>query len=125
MIKLVYSIVSEGWRDIDKSDKLFVYNNEHILLGNYDGKQYNDASSDSEVIINLGHPSPFLKKLQEREPTLFIKEDSQAFSQYSKLCPWNIRRYPIILTLEEKDIIIYLENYKFYKVIEKSIDYQN
>ena len=40
-----------------------------------------------------------------KRPTLFIKEDSQAFSQYSKLCPWNIRRYPIILTKEEKDKI--------------------
>ena len=105
MIKLIYGLVSEGWRDVDESNKLFVYNNEHTLLGSYDGKIYKDNSTDSEVIINLGHPSPFLKKLQEREPTLFIKEDSQAFSQYSKLCPWNIRRYPIILTKEEKDVI--------------------
>jgi len=105
-LKNIYSIVSEGWRDIDESDKLYVYDNEYKLMGYYDGKRYVDTTDESEqTVINLGHPSPFLKKLQEREPTLFIKEDSQAFSQYSKLCPWNIRRYPIILTKQEKDQI--------------------
>ena len=75
-------------------------------MGYYDGKNFIDTNDESEqTVVHLGHPSPFLKKLQEREPTLFIKEDSQAFSQYSKLCPWNIRRYPIILTKEEKDQI--------------------
>ena len=75
-------------------------------MGYFDGEKYIDNTDNStQPIINLGHPSPFLKKLQEREPTLFLKEDSQAYSQYSKLCPWNIRRYPIILTKEEKDEI--------------------
>jgi hypothetical protein len=105
-LKYIYSIAIEGWRDIDESGKLYVYDNEYKLMGYYDGKQFIDTTDESEqTVINLGHPSPFLKKLQEREPTLFIKEDSQAFSQYSKLCPWNIRRYPIILTKEEKDQI--------------------
>jgi hypothetical protein len=106
IFKKIYSIVSEAWRDIDKLDKLYIYNNEYELMGYFDGKKYIDQEDDvDQPMINLGHPSPFLKKLQEREPTLFIKEDSQAFSQYSKLCPWNIRRYPIILTKEEKDSI--------------------
>jgi len=104
-IKTVYSIVAEAWRDIDRLNKLFIYNNDHELLGYYDGTQYTEQDNSDQPMINLGHPSPFLKKLQEREPTLFIKEDSQAFSQYSKLCPWNIRRYPINLTKEEKDEI--------------------
>jgi len=124
-LKNIYSIVSEGWRDIDESDKLYIYDNDYKLMGYYDGKRFVDTNDESEQTVHLGHPSPFLKRLQEREPTLFIKEDSQAFSQYSKLCPWNIRRYPIILTKEEKDQIDKEMPGSYYSSIEYGTDPKN
>ena len=105
-LKKVYITVKQGWDEVDSQERLFVYNNEYHLMGVYDGTKYIDESVDTDITkISLTHPSPFLKRLQDKEPTLFIKEESQAFSQYSKICPSNRRRYPVILSKAEKDRI--------------------
>ena len=105
-LKKVYITVKQGWDEVDSQERLFVYNNEYQLMGVYDGTKYIDESVDTDITkISLTHPSPFLKRLQDKEPTLFIKEESQAYSQYSKICPANRRRYPVILTKAEKERI--------------------
>ena len=105
-LKKVYITVKQGWDEVDSQERLFVYNNEYHLMGVYDGTKYIDEGVDTDITkISLTHPSPFLKRLQDKEPTLFIKEESQAFSQYSKICPSNRRRYPVILSKAEKDRI--------------------
>jgi hypothetical protein len=105
-LKKVYITVKQGWDDVDGQERLFVYNDEYQLMGFYDGSKYIDESVDTDITkISLTHPSPFLKRLQDKEPTLFIKEESQAFSQYSKICPANRRRYPVILSKAEKERI--------------------
>jgi hypothetical protein len=103
-LKKVYVTVKQGWGDVDNKNNLYVYNNDYHLMGVYDGTKYIDESVNTDITkISLTHPSPFLKRLQDREPTLFIKEESQAFSQYSKICPANRKRYPVILTKSEKE----------------------
>jgi len=47
----------------------------------------------------------FLSKMKKLEPTLFLSEDSNKFSAYSKLCQASRARQPIILTPEEKQRI--------------------
>ena len=68
-----------------------------------------DASGESEVIdvagMNLGHPNPFFKRMQERDPALFVTRKEGKFKAYSKICQWNQRRQPVVLTQEEKDKI--------------------
>ena len=117
-LKEVYKTVSQGWPQVEGKKNLYIYNNDYQLMGLFDGEKQIEQSNIETTIINLGHPSPFLKKLQEREPSLFIKEDSQAFSQYSKLCPWNRRRYPIILTKKEKDEIDRVAPGSYHSAIE-------
>ena len=49
------------------------------------------------------HPNPLFKKLQEKEPTIFLSKGEGKFNAYSRTCPWNVRRQPVILTEKEKE----------------------
>lgn len=48
------------------------------------------------------HPNPIHERLHDRQPMLFLKEDKPGMKAYSRTCPSNLRRQPIILTEEEK-----------------------
>ena len=69
-----------------------VYSDEHDLDANIAG-------------LSLANPNPFSKRLVDREPKLFITNSGQGFSSYSRSCPSNYRRQPVILTQDEKDRI--------------------
>ena len=55
--------------------------------------------------MELANPNPFSKRIQERDPVIHLNEDVGKFNAYSRSCPWNVRRQPVILTTEEKDRI--------------------
>lgn len=55
--------------------------------------------------MELANPNPFSKRIQERDPIIHLNEDAGKFNAYSRSCPWNVRRQPVILTTEEKDRI--------------------
>jgi hypothetical protein len=63
-----------------------------------------DAHEDMSDItgMELANPNPFSKRIQERDPIIHLNEDSGKFNAYSRSCPWNYRRQPVILTSEEK-----------------------
>ena len=63
-----------------------------------------DADEDLFDItgMELDHPNPFSKRIQERDPVIHINEGPGKFNSYSRSCPWNVRRQPVILTSEEK-----------------------
>ena len=69
------------------------------------------SSTDSDAIDtditgkSLSNPNPFFERMQEREPSLFLTEEEGKFKAYSRICPWNARRQPVILTQEEKSKI--------------------
>ena len=52
--------------------------------------------------LNLTNPNPFFKRMQERDPKLFLTEIDSRFKAYSRICPSNLRRQPVILTDAEK-----------------------
>lgn len=55
--------------------------------------------------MSLGHPNPFFKLMKERDPALFVTRKEGKFKAYSKICQWNQRRQPVVLTQAEKDNI--------------------
>jgi hypothetical protein len=52
--------------------------------------------------MELANPNPFSKRIQERDPVIHLNEGVGKFNAYSRGCPWNVRRQPVILTSEEK-----------------------
>lgn len=65
-------------------------------------------SSDGEEMqrdmtgMSLANPNPFFTRLRERDPTLFLVDNEGSFKSYSRVCPWNMRRQPVILNDAEK-----------------------
>ena len=55
--------------------------------------------------MSIADPNPFLKALREKDPSLFVTEDDGKYGAYSRLCPWNKRRHPVVLTDKEKEKI--------------------
>jgi hypothetical protein len=53
----------------------------------------------------LANPNYFSNRMEERDPSLFLKQKSGKFNAYSRMCASNLRRQPVILTQEEKDRI--------------------
>ena len=66
-----------------------------------DEQQY-QANIDGMSIKN---PTPFFKKMKERDPKLFLTEKQGKFDVYSRVCPIVDKRQPVILTDEEKNQI--------------------
>ena len=55
--------------------------------------------------LSLANPNYFSKRMEDRDPSLFLKKKTGKFNAYSRMCPSNIRRQPVILTKEEKENI--------------------
>jgi sRNA-binding protein len=65
------------------------------------------APDDDELVADitgmaLSNPNPFSKRMEDRDPALFLKKDQGKFKAYSRMCASNMRRQPVILTEEEK-----------------------
>ena len=54
----------------------------------------------------LNNPTPFAKYAQELEPDLYLKKSGSKFNKYSKACPSNLKRQPVILTEKEYQELI-------------------
>lgn len=55
--------------------------------------------------MSLANPNYFSKRMEDRDPSLFLKKKTGKFNAYSRMCPSNIRRQPVILTEAEKERI--------------------
>jgi hypothetical protein len=55
--------------------------------------------------MRIADPNPFFKAMHEKDPTLFLTVSDGKYNAYSRVCPWNKRKQPVILTDEEKDKI--------------------
>ena len=54
----------------------------------------------------LNNPYYFQARMERRDPVLFVKSmDDPKFKAYSRMCPSNVRRQPVILTEKEKERI--------------------
>ena len=55
--------------------------------------------------IPLSNPNYFFQKMHSKDPSLFLKKKDGQYQSYSRMCAWNARRQPVILTDEEKEKI--------------------
>jgi len=53
----------------------------------------------------LTYPNPIVSRLESRDPKLFLTRAEGPFKAYSRTCPSDVRRQPVILTDEEKNNI--------------------
>ena len=65
-----------------------------------EGKMIRDITGEK-----LSNPNPFFERLMKRDPTLYRKKGDGKMNEYSRSCPWNYRKQPVILTDKEKEEI--------------------
>ena len=123
-INAIVENISLFWKELDDNNELLIKDEYEVIKGIYknNDKSYTkideppndkDEVEDVEEISldvtgeNLEYPNPFSKRLEDREPALFYKKDKKdsLFEGYSRMCNWNIKRQPVILTQKEKDKI--------------------
>lgn len=74
-------------------------------------KESKKIESDDDTLMKditgmpLKNPNPFFSKMNDRDPKLFIKRKTGKFNAYSRTCPMNVRRQPVILTDKEMEKI--------------------
>ena len=61
-------------------------------LGNIDG-------------MSLTNPNYFFDRMFRRDPALFLKQGDGRYNAYSRLCPHNLRRQPVVISDAEKEKI--------------------
>jgi hypothetical protein len=97
-------------------------NSNNILFDDYDsgsgsssasssssksgGAETSSSTSDADANIdglplNESNNNYFLKRLKTREPTLFVSKPQGKFKSYSRLCPSQFQRQPVILNKRE------------------------
>lgn len=69
------------------------------------GEEGTDSKMTDITGMSLANPNYFSKRMEDRDPSLFIKKKTGKFNTYSRMCPSNIKRQPVILTTEEKERI--------------------
>ena len=99
--------------DIDEMTKVSSKDNSKIANESVDSISVSPAVSDDledfERDITgtqLNNPYYFQARMERRDPVLFVKSmDDPKFKAYSRMCPSNVRRQPVILTEKEKERI--------------------
>ena len=62
------------------------------------------APRGADVVgMQLSNPNYFLHRLYERDRKLFVSKQAGRFKTYSRICPSNLRRQPVVLTQAEKE----------------------
>lgn len=64
------------------------------------------APRGADVVgMQLSNPNYFLNRLYKRDPRLFVAKVKKGdkFKTYSRICPFNLRRQPVVLTQAEKE----------------------
>ena len=68
-------------------------------------QEINDIIETINKQKQTGGANIFFKKMKEKEPTLFLSKKEGNFNAYSRACPANLSRQPVILTDKEKQDI--------------------
>jgi hypothetical protein len=68
-----------------------------------DSENFN--SSNNLSLTNMNITSYFIKRLKRRDKKLFTEQNSNAYTSYSRMCPENNKRQPVIINNEEKERI--------------------
>ena len=55
--------------------------------------------------MKIADPNPFFRELTKKDPILFLTESDGKYDNYSRACPWNKRRQPVVLSDYEKNKI--------------------
>ncbi len=98
----------EGGKGEDEDDDKNEYVASSGEASEYESEEGEDLFNEVKNIDgkSLTNPNPFFAKMRKLDSVLFLtKDQGKKFKRYSRTCPSNARRQPVILTKEELDKI--------------------
>ena len=87
------------------------------------GGKEDEMDIDLSNLALSGAKNIFMKRLREREPELFIKKNEGGYHSYSRSCPTQYKKQPIIIDDEEKAYIDARDKESGVKSYDESIRY--
>jgi hypothetical protein len=98
--------------DDDEFQRFLELNAEEEEEEEEEGQEGGDGSPESptefEGVVDgmpLHKPNPFEKRLKKADPVLFLTKPSGKFKEYSRVCPSNVNRQPVVISDKEKEEI--------------------
>ena len=100
------SSISVG-SDIDVTKKSPSDKEDSLSLTSVSSDMSDEDDFERDITgTQLNNPYYFQARMEKRDPVLFVKSmDDPNFKAYSRMCPSNVRRQPVILTDKEKEKI--------------------
>ena len=89
------------------------------LIKNKIKDKENDEEQSKDIVgMRLKNPSPFVSKMFDLEPIIFLKEDEDngKFSRYSRSCSSSAKKQPVLITEDEMQE---MKTEEYEKVIKK------
>ena len=68
-------------------------------------REEEDLLEEEVAGMPLSNPNYFFQRMRNRDKKLFLTNKDGKFNAYSRICPHNVRRQPVILTDKEKEKI--------------------
>ena len=95
--------------NFDSSEKK--QDNTGFTMGQLSSDSSADSSMDGGEKVNLsnvslsGQKNYFLNRLKKRQPKIFSTNKSGNFKNFQSSCPWQYKKFPVIINQEEKKYI--------------------
>lgn len=85
----------------DEGEEELVEEGSHIIVQQGGSKEIEKNITN----MSLSNPNPFFQRMEQLDPKLFLTKKIGNYNAYSRLCPSNVRRQPVILTNQEMEDI--------------------
>tara|TARA_B110000046_G_scaffold137092_1_gene143342 strand:- start:16576 stop:23028 length:6453 start_codon:yes stop_codon:yes gene_type:complete len=88
-----------------------------------EGESKDDIKVDLTGVTVRGHGNIFINRKEELQPGLFLKTDTAGYNSYSKSCPSQYAKQPMLLTTAEKGYIDAKDNKSGTKSYDEHVTY--
>ena len=89
--------------DDDDDDEIYGADDDEEIYGG--GGSKTDNLETSLEGMDIKNPTPFQKRIEERDGKLILKTKTEKHNSYSMTCPSSIKRQPVIIDEKEKEFI--------------------
>ena len=91
-------LLGDDYEEEEDDDEEDIEGSDEIYGGMNEDKEEGDLIKEDITGMKLSNPNPIFKRMKDLEPTLFLTLPlGGKYSAYSRICPWNFRRQPVIL----------------------------
>ena len=113
VVSVERKVISETKKQKTPEDELLKVDDDDEVVMDYDLSNFSIS----------GNNNIFLKRLRAHDKDLFLIDVKKGFQSYSKACPWQYKRYPVVLSDKDKKYIDAMDKELGVKSYDEHITY--